>query len=129
MNVSISLDESNEENGGLWVYESSHYLPILPIGVDEDRVKTNPLFWKNERGKACVMPEGHNFPLVYCDTKVGDLVLIHSNCVHGSYENKSNRTRNSLVIGYKAKSAPVNEGGLMKREPIDVYEIRKKYFD
>lgn len=129
MNVSLSLDESDKENGGLWVYEASHYLPILPIKLDEDRVKTNPLFWKNERGKACQMPEGHNFPLVYCEAKVGDLIFIHSNCVHGSHENKSDRTRNSLVIGYKAKSAPVNEGGLMKREPIDVYEIKKRFFD
>jgi ectoine hydroxylase-related dioxygenase (phytanoyl-CoA dioxygenase family) len=128
MNASVTLDYSNETNGGLWVYESSHFLPILDIEVDEERTKTNPLFWKNERGKPCKMPEGHNFPLVYTESKPGDVVFVHSHCVHGSNENKSDKNRNSLVIGYKAKTAPMREGGLMKREPIDVHEIKNKFW-
>ena len=128
MNASVTLDQSDETNGGLWVYESSHFLPILDIEVDEERTKTNPLFWKNERGKPCKMPEGHNFPLVYTKTNPGDVVFVHSHCVHGSNENKSDKNRNSLVIGYKAKSAPMREGGLMKREPIDVHEIKNKFW-
>lgn len=129
LNASIALDETHEDNGALWLYESSHFLPILDLEVDEDRMKTNPQFWKNERGKACKMPEDHNFPFLYVDMKPGQVALLHSHVVHGSNENKSDRTRNSLVIGYKAKSAPMREGGLMKREPIDVYEIRKKFYE
>jgi len=129
MNASIALDDTDKENGGLWLYEGSHYLPILDIEVDEERTKSNPEFWRNERGKACKMPEGHNFPLVYTEMKLGDVAFLHSHCVHGSDENRSDRTRNSLVIGYKSKSAPLRQGGLMKREPIDVHDIRKKYWD
>jgi ectoine hydroxylase-related dioxygenase (phytanoyl-CoA dioxygenase family) len=129
LNASISLDDSGPENGGIWLYEASHFLPILDLEVDEERTKTNPLFWKNERGKPCVMPEGHNFPLIYTESKRGDIIFVHSNCVHGSNQNNSDRTRNSIVIGYKAKSAPIRQGGLMKREPIDVYEINKKYWE
>jgi len=128
MNASVTLDYSDKTNGGLWVYESSHFLPILDLEVDEERTKTNPLFWKNERGKPCKMPEGHNFPLVYTESKPGDVAFIHSHCIHGSNENKGDRTRNSLVIGYKAKTAPMREGGLMKREPINVYEIKNKFW-
>lgn len=129
LNASIALDETHEDNGCLYVYEGSHYLPILEIEVDEQRSKTNPQFWKNERGKACKLPEGHHFPLVYIDMKPGDVAFIHSHNVHGSNENKSDRTRNSLVVGYKSKSAPMREGGLMKREPIDVHEVMKKFYN
>ena len=68
-NISISLDESDESNGGLWVYEGSHYLPLLDLEIDEERVKSNPGHWRNERGKASKMPEGHNFPKVYATLK------------------------------------------------------------
>lgn len=129
LNASVALDECTKENGGLWVYECSHYLPILEIEIDENRTKTNPEFWKNERGKACKLPEGHHFQQVYVDMKPGEVAFIHSHNVHGSNENNSDRTRNSLVIGYKAKSAPMRQGGLMKREPIDVYEIKNKYYE
>jgi len=70
-NVSISLDASDESNGGLWAYEGSHRLPILEIEIDEERIKTNPGNWRNERGKASKMPEGHNFPKVYAKLKKG----------------------------------------------------------
>ena len=109
-------------------HQDTLYSPILDLEVDDDRTKTNPLFWKNERGKPCKMPEGHNFPLIYSDMKPGDVAFLHSHNVHGSDENKSDRTRNSLVIGYKAKSAPMRQGGLMKREPIDVHEIKNKFW-
>ena len=33
--------------------------------VDEERAKSNPKKWRNERGKPCVIPAGHNFTKVY----------------------------------------------------------------
>ena len=39
----------------VWNYEGTHRLGILPIEIDEERVKTNPKNWRNERGKPCVM--------------------------------------------------------------------------
>jgi hypothetical protein len=129
LNASITLDYSDKDNGGLWLYEASHLLPILELEVNEERKKTNPTFWKNERGKLCKMPVGHNFPLIFTETKPGDVAFIHSHSVHGSNENKSDRTRNSLVINYKSKNAPMREGDSMKRIPIDVYEIKNKYWE
>lgn len=38
-------------------YESSHLLPLLEIEVDEERIKTNPSNWRNERGKPCKIPK------------------------------------------------------------------------
>jgi len=127
-NISISLDPSDETNGGLWAFEASHYLPLLEIEVDEDRIKTNPGNWKNERGKASKMPEGHNFPKVYPKLKKGQAFLIHSHLVHGSDTNTGNTSRYSILSGYMVKGGYLRQGEHMKREPIDVYELRKQYW-
>lgn len=127
-NVSISLDDTDENNGGIWFYESSHLLPILPIEVDEDRIKTNPSKWVNERGKPCVLPDGHNFKKITPRTRKGQAVFLHSHIVHGSDDNTSGRFRRSVLFGYTLKDYEIRKGEHMKREPIDVYEISSKYW-
>jgi len=127
-NISISLDPSDETNGGLWAFEASHYLPLLEIEIDENRIKTNPGNWKNERGKASKMAEGHNFPKVYPKLKKGQAFLIHSHLVHGSDTNTGNTSRYSILSGYMVKGGYLRQGEHMKREPIDVYELRKQYW-
>lgn len=127
-NISISLDPSDESNGGLWAYEGSHYLPLLDIEVDEERVKTNPGNWRNERGKASKMPEGHNFPKIYATLKKGQAFLIHSHLVHGSDTNNGTNSRYSILSGYMVKGGFLRQGEHMKREPIDVYELKSKYW-
>jgi ectoine hydroxylase-related dioxygenase (phytanoyl-CoA dioxygenase family) len=128
-NVSISLDDTDESNGGVWFYETSHLLPILPIEIDEERAKLNPVRWRNERGKACVMPEGHNFTRVTPKTKKGQAVFLHSHIVHGSSENTSDHFRRSVLAGYTVKGYPLRKGEHMKREPIDVYGLKLKYWE
>ena len=128
INTALALDNHDEGNGAVWNYEGSHRLPILPIEVDEERTKTNPKNWRNERGKPCVMPEGHDFRRIEGDCKKGHVVLLHSHCVHGSDANNSNRMRRNFLGGYLKKGAHFNQGSHMKREPIDLYELRKKHW-
>jgi ectoine hydroxylase-related dioxygenase (phytanoyl-CoA dioxygenase family) len=129
VNMALALDNHDEQNGAVWNYEGSHLLGVLPIEVDEERTKTNPKFWSNERGKPCVMPEGHGFKKIQGDCKKGNMVLLHSHCVHGSEPNNSNRFRRNFLGGYLKKGAKFNEGNHMKREPIDVYPLIKKYWE
>ena len=128
INTALALDNHDEGNGAVWNYEGSHRLPILPIEVDEERTKTNPKNWRNERGKPCVMPEGHDFRRIEGDCKKGHVVFLHSHCVHGSEANNSNRMRRNFLGGYLKKGAHFNQGSHMKREPIDVYELMKKHW-
>jgi ectoine hydroxylase-related dioxygenase (phytanoyl-CoA dioxygenase family) len=129
-NISIALDETDEDNGGLWAYEGTQFLPLLDIEVDEERVKTNPSNWRNERGKPCKMPNGHNFPKVYATLKKGQAFLIHSHLVHGSDDNTSTeRFRRSILSGYKIKGSYLRQGEHMKRVPIDIYELKNKYWN
>jgi ectoine hydroxylase-related dioxygenase (phytanoyl-CoA dioxygenase family) len=129
INVILCLDNSNKSNGCLWSYECSHFLPILPISIDDDRVKTNTNFWSNERGKGCVMPEKHNFIKVYHECKAGDVLFVHNHIVHGSNKNSSDKYRRSIVMSYKTKGSNLREGKRMKREPFDVYKLRKQYWN
>lgn len=128
INTALALDNHDEGNGAVWVYEGSHRLPILPIEVDQERVKTNPAFWNNERGKPCIMPEGHDFRKLEGVLKKGQVVLLHSHNVHGSETNNSNRMRRNLLGGYLKRGANFSKGGHMKREPIDMKELQFKHW-
>jgi ectoine hydroxylase-related dioxygenase (phytanoyl-CoA dioxygenase family) len=128
INTSLALDNHDPENGAVWVYEGSHRLPILPIEVDEERTKTNPTFWRNERGKPCVMPEGHDFRKIEGHCRKGQVVLLHSHNIHGSEANTSNRFRRNFLGGYLKKGANFNKGGHMKREPIDLHALKAKHW-
>lgn len=129
-NISIALDDTDENNGGIWAYECSHFLPLLDIEVDEERVKTNPSNWRNERGKPCKMPYGHNFPKKYVTLKKGQALLIHSHIVHGSDDNTStDKFRRSILSGYKTKGSYLRQGEHMKRVPVDVYQLRDKHWN
>jgi ectoine hydroxylase-related dioxygenase (phytanoyl-CoA dioxygenase family) len=129
INTALALDNHDPENGAVWNYEGSHRLPTLPIEVDEERTKTNPAFWRNERGKPCVMPEGHDFRKVEGYLRKGEVVLLHSHTVHGSEPNNSTRMRRNFLGGYLKKGAKFNQGHQMKREPIDVYELKAKHWE
>jgi ectoine hydroxylase-related dioxygenase (phytanoyl-CoA dioxygenase family) len=128
INTALALDNHDPENGAVWNYEGSHRLPTLPIEVDEERAKTNPAFWRNERGKPCVMPEGHDFRKVEGYLRKGEVVLLHSHTVHGSEANNSTRMRRNFLSGYLKRGAYFNQGNQMKREPINVYELKKLHW-
>lgn len=128
INTALALDNHDPENGAVWNYEGSHRLPTLPIEVDEERAKTNPAFWRNERGKPCVMPDGHDFKKVEGYLRKGEVVLLHSHTVHGSEANDSQRMRRNFLGGFLKRGAYFNQGQQMKREPINVYELRKLHW-
>lgn len=120
LNVSIALDNHDPNNGSVWYYEGTQNLGRLPIEVDEERTKSNPKNWRNERGKPCIMPEGHTFPKIDGYLRKGQIAFLHSNVVHGSDENTSNRFRKAFLCGYLRWGAKFASGNHMKREPIDV---------
>ena len=120
INVSIAFDNHDPNNGSVWYLEGSHRLGRLPIEVDEDRTKSNPKNWRNERGKPCVLPEDHTFPHIDGYLRKGQVALLHSNVVHGSEPNTSQRFRRAFLTGYIKEGANFAKGNHMKREPIDV---------
>ena len=74
------------------------------------------------------MSEGHDFRKVEGFLRKGQVVLLHSHVVHGSEPNNSTRMRRNLLGGYLKQGAHFNQGGHMKREPIDLHELRKQHW-
>ena len=129
VNTALALDNHDPVNGAVWNYEGSHRLPVLPIEDNEERKATNTDNWRSERGKSCVMPEGHDFRKVEGYLKKGQVALLHSHVVHGSEPNRDpNRMRRNFLGGYLKKGAFFNAGSQMKREAIELYELQEKHW-
>jgi hypothetical protein len=120
INVSVALDNADPQNGSVWYLEGSHRLGKLPIEIDEERVGSNPKNWRSERGKACVLPKDHNFPHIDGYLRKGQVALLHSNVIHGSEKNTSDRFRKAFLTGYIKEGAKFAAGAQMNRKPIDV---------
>ena len=72
----------------------------LPIEDNEERKKTNTGNWRSERGKSCVMPEGHDFKKIEGYLRKGQVALLHSHVVHGSEPNRdTTRMRRNFLCG------------------------------
>ncbi len=139
INVSIAIDDADEENGCLYWYPGSHEdRMVYPIpdsshtefaSRDEERIKTNPKGQPNERGKPLYVPgtwvDGvwtDKWLKIYVPIKAGSVTPLNSHVLHGSDENKSkDRWRRSFLIQYQKFGKIQSAGEHMKRELIDVY--------
>ena len=130
INASCAIDDSDEENGCLYVYPGSQVESCLPINIDEDRLLTNPDDWRNERGKPCHIPgewvDGvwtDRYEKIYLPMNSGDVIFLHSHVIHGSETNKSEtKWRRAALGSYLRQDAHFNPGGQMKRERINLYD-------
>ena len=132
INISLSIDASDSENGGMYWYFGSHKekvcYPIPDDLKDYERMKTNPKGWSNERGKPIFIPGTYKngkwvdkYDKTYMETDEGDVTFVHSHVLHGSDENKAkDRWRMSFLVGYVLKDSFMNVGKEIKRERIDI---------
>ena len=133
VNVSIAIDDADEENGCLYYYPGSHKekicYPIPDNLKDEERMKTNPSGWDNERGKPLFIPGTYlngkwvdKYSKVYVPSKAGFLSVVHSHVLHGSDDNKSkDKWRSAFLIGYVKRGSYFRSGELGRRR-INVYK-------
>jgi ectoine hydroxylase len=91
--VSIAVDAATRENGCMQVLKGSHHMGRVEhvlrgeqTGADTERV---------EEAKK-------RLELVYCEMEAGDALFFHSNLLHRSDQNKSEKARWSLICCYNA---------------------------
>jgi ectoine hydroxylase-related dioxygenase (phytanoyl-CoA dioxygenase family) len=121
INFSIALDSADKDNGGVWVVDGSSELDLLPIEVDEERLKTNPSSGRAmfDRGKECKIPD--NLSKKYLTLNQGDCLGTNGYIIHGSGDNITyNRWRRSLIITY------IESGTKFTRGRADKVEIKLK---
>jgi hypothetical protein len=114
ISVMVALTEANKENGCLQVLKGSHKMQRFEHnfvgeqqGADMDFVE-----------QAATMCD-----LVYCELQPGDVLFFHSNILHRSDANNSEKSRWSVISAYNLKyNKPFREKHLSCIEPIKIVD-------
>ena len=110
----IAVDQATKENGCLQVLRGTHRIGRVDhvtvgdqTGADPDRVE-----WASRRHE-----------LVYCEMKPGDAIFFHSNLLHRSDRNESERPRWSLICCYNTRHNDpfLREGRHPNYSPLEVW--------
>lgn len=91
ISVMVALSEATVENGCLQVIKGSHKLGRVEHGFAGEQVGA-----KMEYVNACL----ERMELVYVELKPGDTLFFHSNILHRSEANNSDRARWSMISAY-----------------------------
>lgn len=91
MSVMIALDAATPENGCLQILKGSHKLGRIEHGVAAGQVGADLSY---------VEEAMQRFELVDCVMAPGDTMFFHSNLLHASGANTSDRSRNVLLCCY-----------------------------
>ena len=107
----IALDKADKENGCLQVIKGSHHLGRIEHGTSGTQTGAN-----EERVNEILKL----LPLVYCELDPGDALFFHSNLLHRSDANRSERSRWSLICCYNmAMNNPIMEHHHPQYTPLE----------
>jgi Phytanoyl-CoA dioxygenase (PhyH) len=117
MSVWTALCDVDAENGSLVFYPGSHKLGALP--TREVGRAIGPGQNPGAQAVECVMPnEFEGVPMVL---RRGSTVFFHSQTVHSSNENRSDRFRYAFLATYLRKGEPFRAGTAQKRTPVELH--------
>lgn len=111
----IALCDVSLDNGGLYLYPSSHG-SMLPV-TNFDTV-VNALQDPNARSKSTVVP-GH-LKRIDPELPKGSVLFLHGCVVHGSNDNTSDDPRYALLNTYIREGATFRPGNYAGRRPVSV---------
>ena len=112
VSVMIALTEANKANGCLQVIKGSHKLGRVNHGFAGEQV-----------GADMVMVEHalKTMEHVYVEIQPGDALFFHSNLLHRSEANTSDKPRWSIISCYNSSSNPAyNDESTSWREPVQI---------
>lgn len=111
----IAVDEATRENGCLQVLRGSHRIGRVnhvqvgaQVGADPQRVA-----WASQKHE-----------LVHCEMRPGDALFFHSNLLHRSDKNESERPRWSLICCYNTRHNDpfVRDGRHPNYSPLEIWD-------
>ncbi|MBG9378654.1 phytanoyl-CoA dioxygenase family protein [Panacibacter sp. DH6] len=112
VSVMIALTEANKANGCLQVIKGTHKLGRVNHGFAGEQVGADMTMVNN-----ALQTMEH----VYVELEPGDALFFHSNILHRSEANLSDRPRWSLISCYNSLSNPAyNDESTSWREPVQV---------
>ena len=112
ISVMVALTEANKQNGCLQVIKGSHKLGRVNHGFAGEQVGADMTMVENAL---------KTMPLVYCELEAGDALIFHSNLLHRSEANLSDRPRWSIISCYCSQSnLAYNETSTAWKVPVSV---------
>jgi len=112
MSVMIALTHADQENGCLQVIRGSHKLGRVNHGFAGEQVGADMTMVNNAL---------QSMDLIYCEIEPGDALFFHSNLMHRSEANLSDKPRWSLISCYNAQSnLAYAETSTSWRIPVDI---------
>jgi phytanoyl-CoA hydroxylase len=101
MSVMVAITDANQANGCLQVIKGSHKMGRIEHGFAGEQVGASQHY---------VDLSLKTMPLVYVEINAGDALFFHSNLLHRSEANLSDKPRWSLISVYnRASNIPYNE--------------------
>jgi len=91
--VAVAVDAATRENGCMQVLKGSHHMGRVEHVLRGEQTGADP-----ER----VEEAQKRMELIYCEMEPGDALFFHSNLLHRSDQNKSEKARWSLICCYNA---------------------------
>ena len=95
ISVMVALTEANKQNGCLQVIKGSHKLGRVNHGFAGEQVGADMVMVENAL---------KTMELVYCEIEPGDALLFHSNLLHRSAANLSDKPRWSIISCFNSQS-------------------------
>jgi len=115
MSVVVAVDAHDRENGCLHVLRGSHRLGRLEHGSSGEQAGADPRAVAAARAR---------FEDVACELAPGDVLFTHSNLVHWSGANESERWRLAMIIAYNdARNGPDERGAGIIPPPHELAEV------
>jgi len=112
VSIMIALTEANKANGCLQVIKGSHKLGRVNHGFTGEQVGADMVMVNH-----CLQTMEH----VYVEIAHGDALFFHSNLLHRSEANLSDRPRWSLISCYNSLSNPAyNDESVSWKEPVKI---------
>jgi len=112
VSVMVALTEANKQNGCLQVIKGSHRLGRVNHGFAGEQVGADMVMVENAL---------KTMDLVYVELEPGDALIFHSNLLHRSEANLSDRPRWSIISCYSLQSnLAYNETTTSWKTPVDV---------
>ena len=112
LTVYVIINDTNINNGCLKILEGSHKLGR----IDLERINE-----QNTINKNILNILYKKFKLINCEGCPGDIIIFHSNIVHGSSENTSNNERIGLLGAYNTK----HNDPIFNHQYPNFYKIKK----
>ena len=110
ISIMVAITDANKQNGCLQVIKGSHKMGRLEHGFAGEQVGASQHY---------VDLALKTMPLVYVEINAGDALIFHSNLLHRSEANTSDKARWSLIGVYnRSSNVPYNEPSKSSTVPL-----------